>query len=84
MNKYAGVRSETVAIGSAILAYDRRSASGTERRDPVVMLHPWYGCSRSGTLLIQLEGCGEVLRHEPTRLIYFAEQTLRFSVTQFR
>lgn len=46
MTKPIGVHSETVAIETAVLAYERRRASGSDRHDPVVMLHPWYGCLR--------------------------------------
>ena len=46
MTKPAHVKSDTVAVKTAILKYERRKASGRGGRDPVVTLHPWFGCVR--------------------------------------
>jgi pimeloyl-ACP methyl ester carboxylesterase len=46
MTKPAHVESDAVAIKTAILKYERRKAAGQGRLDPVVMLHPWFGCVR--------------------------------------
>ena len=46
MSKPARVQADAVAIGTAVLEYERRGAIGAEHRDAVVMLHPWYGCVR--------------------------------------
>jgi 3-oxoadipate enol-lactonase len=46
MNKTTGVQQKTVAIGAAELIFERREAIGAPRHEPLVMLHPWYGCLR--------------------------------------
>jgi 3-oxoadipate enol-lactonase len=46
MTRPAQVQSKTVSIGTASLAYERRGATGAGRLEPLVMLHPWYGCYR--------------------------------------
>jgi len=46
MTKPAHVKSDTVAVKTAILKYEHRKPAALDRLDPVVMLHPWFGCVR--------------------------------------
>lgn len=46
MTKLAHVESDTVAVKTAILKYERRKPGGEGQLDPVVMLHPWFGSVR--------------------------------------
>jgi 3-oxoadipate enol-lactonase len=46
MTTLAQVRSDTVPVKTRELRYERHEAGGGGDRDPVVMLHPWFGCTR--------------------------------------
>jgi 3-oxoadipate enol-lactonase len=46
MTTLAQVRSETVSVKTQELRYERHDATDTGHDDPVVMLHPWFGCTR--------------------------------------
>jgi 3-oxoadipate enol-lactonase len=46
MTKPAHARSDAVQINTQRLIYERRTALREGGRDPIVMLHPWFGCTR--------------------------------------
>jgi 3-oxoadipate enol-lactonase len=46
MTTLAQVRSDAVAVKAQQLRYERHRAAGEGDHDPVVMLHPWFGCTR--------------------------------------
>jgi 3-oxoadipate enol-lactonase len=46
MTTRAQVQSDTVPVKTQELRYERHKAGGGGDRDPVVMLHPWFGCTR--------------------------------------
>jgi 3-oxoadipate enol-lactonase len=46
MTTPAQVQSHTVPVENQELRYERHPAAGVSNRDPVVMLHPWFGCTR--------------------------------------
>ena len=46
MTTLAQVRSDAVAVKAQQLRYERHRAAVEGDHDPVVMLHPWFGCTR--------------------------------------
>jgi 3-oxoadipate enol-lactonase len=46
MTTLAQVRSDAVSVKTQELRYERHQTAAGGGRDPVVMLHPWFGCTR--------------------------------------
>ncbi len=46
MTSLLPVQLERVAVGTQRLAYERRPPVGEPSGEPIVLLHPWFGCTR--------------------------------------